>query len=213
MRNNNGFKGLLVALLALSLTLAACSNDNGANGGNYTAGGMPSTNSEGSANAGSGNAPDGNSAGSNRTSGNDAANNPPTNASNNAAETPAPSGGAQESEAPLWEGRWQLKDANENRGSIIMIQAPQGERVAFSLDAYYLGNPDDEHATPNIGNIPNGEAVIAGNTATFTDDSLGFALTMTLADGELIVESTKETGFFGQGVNVDGAYAKVEAPE
>ncbi len=184
MRSSNGFKGLLVAVLAMSLLLAACASGDGANGsGNAVNGG---TVSEPAANGSAG---------------------------NNAGGTPATEySEGQEDEAQRWEGEWRLKDASESRGSIITIQAPQGDRVAFMLDAFYLGNPDDENATPNIGNIPDGEAVVSGNTATFADESLGFTLVMKRVGEELIVESTQGTGYFGQGVYVDGAYVRAEAP-
>jgi len=209
MRTNNGFKGLLVAMLALSLTLAACSNDSGTGNG--------ASNEAQNAEAGSGHAANGSVANGDAEAGSQAGSGDgdgavSTPAANSPSEGSAAAGnGSQEEEAQRWEGRWQLKDANESRGSIITIEAPQGDRAAFMLDAYYLGNPDDENAAPNIGNIPNGVAVVSGNTATFMDESLGFTLTMTLTGDELLVESTQGTGYFGQGVYVDGTYERAAA--
>jgi hypothetical protein len=179
MMRRQGLTGTLIAVLALSLTLAACSGDNAAN---------DLANHAGSGNAAVGNA---------------------------AIEEPAPASdpGGTVSEAAIWQGEWKLEGANASRSSVITIQEPVGDRLAFSLDAFYLSDPDNENATPNIGNIANGEATIKDNTATFTDEDLGFSLTMALVDGKLTVVSTQGTGYFGNGVNVDGSYARAAGSE
>ncbi|MCR2805775.1 hypothetical protein [Paenibacillus soyae] len=132
-----------------------------------------------------------------------------TNASSNA-NTPSnsPDAGQTEEQAADWKGEWQLEGADDSHNSVITITEQSGDKLTFSLDAFYLSNPDAEEPAPNIGNIQDGTAVIEGNTATFTDADLNFTLTMKLEGDKLTVTSTKDTGYFGHGVNVDGTYSQ-----
>jgi len=137
----------------------------------------------------------------NATAGNTAGTQPPA-ASDQASPDASP-------EADLnWIGTWQLEGSGETRGSVIAITEQSDKQLVFTLDAFYVPNPDAEEPTPNIGNIQEGVAVLDIHTATFTDTDLDFTLTITHTGDGLQVVSSQNTGYFGHGVQVDGVYHK-----
>lgn len=115
----------------------------------------------------------------------------------------------EESTGVNWVGKWKIESANENFNSIIEVTKQQGDVLQFSLNAFINHNPDAEETAPNIGTIDNGEAVITGDTAVFTNKDLNFEMTMVLIGDKLTVTSNSgEVGYFGAGVNVDGTYTR-----
>jgi hypothetical protein len=98
--------------------------------------------------------------------------------------------------ASNWIGEWTHIESSQHFSSSITIKTADNTSLKFTLDA---------HNGANLGNIEEGTARIAGNTAVFQDIELGFKMTLVL-EGDSLNVSTEGNSYFGAGVFVDGMY-------
>ncbi|MFD2127735.1 hypothetical protein ACFSKT_22485 [Paenibacillus xanthanilyticus] len=102
-------------------------------------------------------------------------------------------------------GRYELEGSTELQASTLTVEAVEGDRLRFRLDAIYAADEEAaERGGVNIGNIESGEATLSEADMIFRDGD--FELTISLIASNKLYVSDNGVGYFGHNVWVKGMY-------